>query len=74
MYSSNLSLFLQLQEQFSTEENFLLLTEMATCQIQVLVEFTKKIPGEDSIKDIYKLMWSMVKVKFSADNLNVDDL
>lgn len=68
MYSSNLSLFLQLQEQFSTEENFLLLTEMATCQIQVLVEFTKNIPGEDSIKDIYKHMWSMVNVKFSADN------
>ncbi|XP_030646861.1 bile acid receptor [Chanos chanos] len=34
-----------LQEQFSTEENFLLLTEMATTHVQVLVEFTKNIPG-----------------------------
>ncbi|KAG2459936.1 NR1H4 protein, partial [Polypterus senegalus] len=34
-----------LQDQFSTEENFLLLTEMATSQVQVLVEFTKKLPG-----------------------------
>uniref|UniRef100_A0A8C6WGX1 Nuclear receptor subfamily 1, group H, member 4 n=1 Tax=Neogobius melanostomus TaxID=47308 RepID=A0A8C6WGX1_9GOBI len=29
----------------SVEENFLLLTEMATNQVQVLVEFTKNIPG-----------------------------
>lgn len=35
----------QLQDQYSTEENFLLLTEMATSQVQVLVEFTKNIPG-----------------------------
>uniref|UniRef100_A0A3B5PYF7 Ecdysone receptor n=1 Tax=Xiphophorus maculatus TaxID=8083 RepID=A0A3B5PYF7_XIPMA len=34
-----------LQEQYSTEENFLLLTEIATSQVQVLVEFTKNIPG-----------------------------
>ncbi|KAK9516857.1 hypothetical protein VZT92_024766 [Zoarces viviparus] len=34
-----------LQEQYSPEENFLLLTEMATSQVQVLVEFTKNIPG-----------------------------
>ncbi|XP_060798036.1 bile acid receptor-like [Neoarius graeffei] len=34
-----------LQEQFSTEENFLLLTEMATSHVKVLVEFTKNIPG-----------------------------
>ncbi|XP_067358610.1 bile acid receptor isoform X2 [Channa argus] len=34
-----------LQEQYSAEENFLLLTEMATSQVQVLVEFTKHIPG-----------------------------
>ncbi|XP_044047728.1 bile acid receptor isoform X1 [Siniperca chuatsi] len=34
-----------LQEQYSVEENFLLLTEMATSQVQVLVEFTKNIPG-----------------------------
>ncbi|CAL8357011.1 unnamed protein product [Lota lota] len=34
-----------LQEQFNTEENFLLLTEMATSHVQVLVEFTKNIPG-----------------------------
>ncbi|XP_032378737.1 bile acid receptor isoform X1 [Etheostoma spectabile] len=34
-----------LQEQYSAEENFLLLTEMATNQVQVLVEFTKNIPG-----------------------------
>ncbi|XP_076589717.1 bile acid receptor [Chaetodon auriga] len=34
-----------LQDQYSTEENFLLLTEMATSQVQVLVEFTKNIPG-----------------------------
>ncbi|KAM8750405.1 bile acid receptor isoform 2-T3 [Acanthopagrus schlegelii] len=34
-----------LQDQYSAEENFLLLTEMATSQVQVLVEFTKNIPG-----------------------------
>ncbi|XP_061532679.1 bile acid receptor isoform X1 [Phycodurus eques] len=34
-----------LQEEYSAEENFLLLTEMATNQVQVLVEFTKNIPG-----------------------------
>ncbi|XP_077423478.1 bile acid receptor isoform X2 [Vanacampus margaritifer] len=34
-----------LQEEYSVEENFLLLTEMATSQVQVLVEFTKNIPG-----------------------------
>ncbi|CAB1322992.1 unnamed protein product [Coregonus sp. 'balchen'] len=34
-----------LQEQFNAEENFLLLTEMATSHVQVLVEFTKDIPG-----------------------------
>ncbi|TSK38501.1 Bile acid receptor [Bagarius yarrelli] len=34
-----------LQEQYSREENFLLLTEMATSHVQVLVEFTKNIPA-----------------------------
>ncbi|XP_026032093.1 bile acid receptor isoform X1 [Astatotilapia calliptera] len=34
-----------LQEQYSADENFLLLTEVATSQVQVLVEFTKSIPG-----------------------------
>ncbi|XP_028814429.1 bile acid receptor isoform X1 [Denticeps clupeoides] len=34
-----------LQEQFNAEENFLLLTEMATSHVQILVEFTKNIPG-----------------------------
>ncbi|XP_043821151.1 bile acid receptor isoform X1 [Dromiciops gliroides] len=34
-----------LKEEFSAEENFLILTEMATSHVQVLVEFTKKIPG-----------------------------
>ncbi|XP_054633746.1 bile acid receptor isoform X1 [Dunckerocampus dactyliophorus] len=34
-----------LQDQYSAEENFLLLTEIATSQVQVLVEFTKNIPG-----------------------------
>ncbi|KAJ8374085.1 hypothetical protein SKAU_G00046650 [Synaphobranchus kaupii] len=34
-----------LQEKFSEEENFLLLTDMATSHVQVLVEFTKNIPG-----------------------------
>ncbi|KAL4625095.1 bile acid receptor [Arapaima gigas] len=34
-----------LQDQYSTEENFLLLTEMATTHVQVLVEFTKNLPG-----------------------------
>uniref|UniRef100_A0A673MHW8 Bile acid receptor n=1 Tax=Sinocyclocheilus rhinocerous TaxID=307959 RepID=A0A673MHW8_9TELE len=38
-----------LQEQFNAEENFLLLTEMATSHIQVLVEFTKNIPGFQSL-------------------------
>ncbi|KAM6961012.1 bile acid receptor [Aplochiton taeniatus] len=32
-------------EQFNVEENVLLLTEMATSHVQVLVEFTKNIPG-----------------------------
>ena len=39
---------MQLQDQYSAEENFLLLTEMATSQVQVLVEFTKNIPGTPS--------------------------
>uniref|UniRef100_A0A8C7UTH8 Nuclear receptor subfamily 1, group H, member 4 n=1 Tax=Oncorhynchus mykiss TaxID=8022 RepID=A0A8C7UTH8_ONCMY len=34
-----------LQEYFNADENFLLLTEMATSHVQVLVEFTKNIPG-----------------------------
>lgn len=34
-----------LQDQYSAEESFLLLTEIATSQVQVLVEFTKNIPG-----------------------------
>ncbi|XP_053262058.1 bile acid receptor isoform X4 [Podarcis raffonei] len=35
----------KLQEEFSAEENFLILTEMATSHVQVLVEFTKRLPG-----------------------------
>ncbi|KAI4546287.1 hypothetical protein MG293_002842 [Ovis ammon polii] len=35
----------RLKEEFSAEENFLILTEMATSHVQVLVEFTKKLPG-----------------------------
>uniref|UniRef100_UPI00398E5629 bile acid receptor n=1 Tax=Pristiophorus japonicus TaxID=55135 RepID=UPI00398E5629 len=34
-----------LQQRCSAEENFLLLTETATSHVQVLVEFTKKLPG-----------------------------
>ncbi|XP_078423795.1 bile acid receptor [Cetorhinus maximus] len=34
-----------LQQRSSAEENFLLLTETATSHVQVLVEFTKKLPG-----------------------------
>ncbi|XP_042191555.1 bile acid receptor isoform X3 [Callorhinchus milii] len=34
-----------LQERCNAEENFLLLTETATSHVQVLVEFTKKLPG-----------------------------
>ncbi|XP_061844602.1 bile acid receptor isoform X3 [Colius striatus] len=34
-----------LHEEFSAEGNFLILTEMATSHVQVLVEFTKKLPG-----------------------------
>ncbi|NWT56679.1 NR1H4 protein, partial [Erythrocercus mccallii] len=34
-----------LNEEFSAEGNFLILTEMATSHVQVLVEFTKKLPG-----------------------------
>ncbi|KAL1775395.1 bile acid receptor isoform X4 [Sigmodon hispidus] len=34
-----------LKEEFSAEENFLILTEMATSHVQVLVEFTKRLPG-----------------------------
>ncbi|XP_075456799.1 bile acid receptor isoform X1 [Ascaphus truei] len=34
-----------LQEDFSTDENFVFLTDMATSHVQVLVEFTKKLPG-----------------------------
>ncbi|XP_038636944.1 bile acid receptor isoform X4 [Scyliorhinus canicula] len=35
----------KLQQRSSVEENFLLLTETATSHVQVLVEFTKKLPG-----------------------------
>uniref|UniRef100_A0A4W2F3E8 Bile acid receptor n=1 Tax=Bos indicus x Bos taurus TaxID=30522 RepID=A0A4W2F3E8_BOBOX len=35
----------RLKEEFSAEENFIILTEMATSHVQVLVEFTKKLPG-----------------------------
>ncbi|MBZ3869768.1 Bile acid receptor [Sciurus carolinensis] len=35
----------RLKEEFSAEENFLILTEMATTHVQILVEFTKKLPG-----------------------------
>ncbi|ELK10341.1 Bile acid receptor [Pteropus alecto] len=35
----------RLKEEFSAEENFLILTEMATSHVQILVEFTKKLPG-----------------------------
>ncbi|XP_078534839.1 bile acid receptor isoform X1 [Lissotriton helveticus] len=38
-----------LQEDSNAEENFLLLTEMATSHVQVLVEFTKKLPGFQSL-------------------------
>lgn len=48
---------LQLQDQYSTDENFLLLTEMATSQVQVLVEFTKNIPGVRS-KKTNKMLWT----------------
>ncbi|XP_023394529.2 bile acid receptor [Loxodonta africana] len=34
-----------LKEEFSAEENFLILTEMATTHVQILVEFTKRLPG-----------------------------
>ncbi|XP_035756956.1 bile acid receptor isoform X3 [Egretta garzetta] len=34
-----------LHEEFSAEGNFLILTELATSHVQVLVEFTKKLPG-----------------------------
>ncbi|KAM6435852.1 bile acid receptor isoform 2-T2 [Liasis olivaceus] len=34
-----------LQEEFSAEENFLILTEMATSHVKILVEFTKRLPG-----------------------------
>ncbi|XP_067855335.1 bile acid receptor isoform X6 [Heptranchias perlo] len=34
-----------LEQRCSAEENFLLLTETATSHVQVLVEFTKKLPG-----------------------------
>ncbi|NWI55564.1 NR1H4 protein, partial [Calyptomena viridis] len=38
-----------LNEEFSAEGNFLILTEMATSHVQVLVEFTKKLPGISSV-------------------------
>ncbi|XP_060550592.1 bile acid receptor isoform X2 [Pantherophis guttatus] len=34
-----------LQEDYSAEENFLVLTEMATSHVKMLVEFTKRLPG-----------------------------
>ncbi|KAM6153214.1 bile acid receptor isoform 4-T4 [Erethizon dorsatum] len=34
-----------LKEEFTAEENFLILTEMATSHVHFLVEFTKKLPG-----------------------------
>uniref|UniRef100_H3D3M0 Nuclear receptor subfamily 1, group H, member 4 n=1 Tax=Tetraodon nigroviridis TaxID=99883 RepID=H3D3M0_TETNG len=64
-----------LQDQYSTEENFLLLTEMATSQVQVLVEFTKNIPGFLSLDredQIALLKGSAVEAMFlrSAQALN----
>ncbi|KAM4747960.1 bile acid receptor [Rhinophrynus dorsalis] len=34
-----------LQDDIESEDNFVFLTEMATTHVQILVEFTKKIPG-----------------------------
>ncbi|XP_056908462.1 bile acid receptor isoform X1 [Takifugu flavidus] len=64
-----------LQDKYSTEENFLLLTEMATSQVQVLVEFTKNIPGFLSLDredQIALLKGSAVEAMFlrSAQALN----
>lgn len=64
-----------LQDQYSTDENFLLLTEMATSQVQVLVEFTKNIPGFLSLDredQIALLKGSAVEAMFlrSAQVLN----
>ncbi|XP_053572974.1 bile acid receptor isoform X2 [Bombina bombina] len=36
---------LVLQDENNTDENFVFLTDMATSHVQVLVEFTKKLPG-----------------------------
>lgn len=51
--------FLKLQEQYSADENFLLLTEVATSQVQVLVEFTKSIPGNSFF--FLPILWSTLQ-------------
>lgn len=50
---------LKLQEQYSADENFLLLTEVATSQVQVLVEFTKSIPGNSFF--FLPILWSTLQ-------------
>ena len=38
--------FMQLQETASPEESFLRLSETAVVHVQVLVDFTKRLPGK----------------------------
>ncbi|KAM8982083.1 bile acid receptor isoform 4-T4 [Sarcophilus harrisii] len=58
-----------LKEEFSAEENFLILTEMATSHVQVLVEFTKKLPGisDEYITPMFNFYKSIGELKMTQE-------
>ncbi|KAH0616780.1 hypothetical protein JD844_028167 [Phrynosoma platyrhinos] len=58
-----------LQEEFSAEENFLILTEMATSHVQVLVEFTKRLPGisDEYITPMFNFYKSIGELKMTQE-------
>ncbi|XP_067998838.1 bile acid receptor isoform X4 [Melanerpes formicivorus] len=58
-----------LQEEFSAEGNFLILTEMATSHVQVLVEFTKKLPGisDEFIIPMFNFYKSIGELKMTQE-------
>lgn len=50
--------FMQLQETASPEESFLRLSETAVVHVQVLVDFTKRLPGKFfSFGKYYRIAW-----------------
>ncbi|XP_033370418.1 bile acid receptor isoform X4 [Parus major] len=58
-----------LNEEFSAEGNFLILTEMATSHVQVLVEFTKKLPGisDEFITPMFNFYKSIGELKMTQE-------